>query len=89
MNVFMPDIRPYLDATHVIQAEVLQRSVAALGLRRPRGFFRCIAHCKLRLTGSLGLARGLRKAGEHISEELADAMIVSIQGIAAGMQNTG
>ncbi|CAE7410721.1 unnamed protein product [Symbiodinium necroappetens] len=48
--------RPYLDATHVIQAEVLQR---------------------------------LRKAGEQTSEELADAMIVSIQGIAAGMQNTG
>ncbi|CAE7664589.1 unnamed protein product [Symbiodinium pilosum] len=47
--------RPYLDATHVIQAEVLQR---------------------------------LRKAGEHISEELADAMIVSIQGLCFGLEVT-
>ncbi|CAK9070585.1 Phosphoenolpyruvate carboxylase [Durusdinium trenchii] len=48
--------RPFLDATHVIQAEVLSRQ---------------------------------RHSQGEVPPELRDAMIISIQGIAAGMQNTG
>mmetsp|Transcript_31531 Transcript_31531/g.72868 ORF Transcript_31531/g.72868 Transcript_31531/m.72868 type:complete len:971 (-) Transcript_31531:364-3276(-) len=47
--------RPYLDMSHVIQAEVLQRL----------------------------------RSSEEPPKELKDAMIISIQAIAAGMQNTG
>eukprot|EP00438_Fugacium_kawagutii_P035623 Skav226837 [mRNA] locus=scaffold1741:208204:211278:- [translate_table: standard] len=48
--------RPFLDATHAIQAEILSR---------------------------------LRHSQGEVPPELRDAMIISIQGIAAGMQNTG
>jgi len=51
--------RPFLDISHVIQAEVLQR------------------------------LRDTQAKDEEPPKELRDAMIISIQAIAAGMQNTG